>query len=215
MKNEIMDYFGNPNIGLYIYTNNKYAIVAAAFSKEDVKRIEDTLGVKAIQTTIAGTNLVGIFCSGNDDVLLVPNIINDNEKKLLDDNNIKYEIINTKFTALGNNMFCFKDKCYINPRLEQTAKDYLKEIFSEYVELTIASQDNVGAMIALNSKGVAINPNVKDEELEKLNFDNVEKITVNSGNKFIRSGIVVNDHGLIVGDNSTGVELADLYQLFK
>jgi len=218
MNNEVMDYFGNPNIGLYVYTNNKYAIVSAAFSEDDVRKIASTLNVKVIQTTLAGTNLSGIFCVGNDNVLLLPNIVTEKELKVLDDNEIKYEVINTKFTALGNNMFCFNDICFINQRMEAEVKEKLKKLFSKVIELTIATQDNIGSMIALNSKGIAVNLNITDDELSKIESElkqNIEKLTVNSGNKFIRSGVVVNDNGLIVGDISTGVEMADLYQLFK
>lgn len=64
-----------------------------------------------------------------------------------------------------------------------------------------------------NSKGAVVHPGATEEEMERvsevLGVD-VEVGTVNRGSPYVGVGIVVNSKGAVVGEDTTGPELARL-----
>lgn len=224
-RNIMKDFFGNPNVGLSCFATNTYGLVASNLLDNDIKEISEVLKVDLIEATISGTTLVGVFCAGNDKYLFVPNIIYDNElkyiKEQLKDKDVEVIVLDTSFTALSNNLIFIDDVCFVNPEIENSAVEQLKKYFSKIINLTIAGLDNIGAMASHNNRGLVVNNHIKDDELnvliENTKFDESTIVlsTINNGNTFVSSGIILNDNGLIVGDSSTGVEITDLYQTFR
>jgi len=84
-------------IGLFGLLTDKYCILSY-----DFPNIE--LDVPVLRAKIYSTDLTGIFCVGNSNGLLVPDIIeNDEEKKIKDfckKNDINFGKISTDFNAL-------------------------------------------------------------------------------------------------------------------
>lgn len=224
-RNIMKDFFGNPNVGLFCFATNTYGLVSSTLMEADIKELSDVLNIDLVETTISGTSLVGVFCAGNDKLLFLPNVINPTEiahiKKELKSKDVEVIILDTMYTALNNNMVCIDDVCFVNPDLEDTVIKTLEEYFSKVIKITIASLNNIGAMMSHNSKGLVINNHIKDDELNVIlnnsKFDEKTMVlsTINNGNTFISSGIIVNDFGLVVGDSSTGVEITELYQIFR
>ena len=60
---------GEDFVGLLGFASDKYAIVAPGF--KDVS----ALNVPTIKTTIYGTNMLGLFCAGNSNGILIPYFI--------------------------------------------------------------------------------------------------------------------------------------------
>ena len=73
-----VNYNGNPNIGLFCHVNDKYCLVPHAFPENLLKIFKEVFQVPIYEVKAAGTELLGVFFSGNDDVLLVPKIKIDN-----------------------------------------------------------------------------------------------------------------------------------------
>jgi len=70
--------------GNLVLVNDKGAVVDPRFKPNDIKLIQDTLGVEAIQTEIAALPYVGsLACVTNKGVLVHP-MIKDEEKKIIE-----------------------------------------------------------------------------------------------------------------------------------
>jgi len=222
-KSDTMNFFGNPNVGLFMFVTNKYGLIASSIKDTDIKQLEKIFGIDLIQVSVSGTNLVGVFCAGNDDHLFLPSIIHDNELKYIKeklDGICKVIVLDTDYTALGNNMICTKNACLVNPEFEDAAIQELGKIFDDVVKVKVDGLNNIGSMIVINSKGLFINHLVKDDEFEIIKKvtgfgeDTIMKSTTNNGNSFVSSGLVANDKGMLIGDASTGVEMQDAFTIF-
>jgi translation initiation factor 6 len=213
---------GNPNVGLYVYATDSYAIVGRDVSPSQAEEIGKILDVPIFHMNIAGTSLVGVFLAGNDKCLLVPSIAFDSEIKKIDEISKKigfhYEIINTDLTALGNNILCNNKGCMVNPDFPKAVREEIANAVKVPTkEGKIAGLPTVGSLAAMNDKGCAIH---RDSEKFEIDFVSslldieCEEATVNLGNPFVKSGIIVTNKGFIVGSASGGPEIVYLEQLF-
>jgi len=68
----------------------------------------------------------------------------------------------------------------------------------------------VGSCIVLNSKGCLVNIDIEEKEIkevEKLLGLSAGISSVNRGNPYVRSGIICNSNGYILGGETTGAEV--------
>ncbi|MBR9676445.1 translation initiation factor IF-6 [Candidatus Woesearchaeota archaeon] len=201
----------NPNIGLLGFCTDKYCLVGREVSKRHLKEIEETLKVPVHSLNIAGTSLLGVFLSGNSTCLLVPSIAFESELRILDKLKINYEVIKTNHTALGNNVLCNDKGLILSDELEQNAaKQIQKALGLKPINSKIAGLSIVGALVAHNDKGGLIHRDAEKKEIklvEKTLGVKVEIGTLNFGSPYIRSGVIVNKNGFLVGDLTTGPEV--------
>ena len=205
--------YGNINIGVYVFTNNHLALVPPNIEDKHKKIIIETLNVEVHEVKVADSALIGILIAGNDNGILLPRIVRDEEykhiKRLLD---INVGILHSRFTALGNIILTNNKVALVHPELENEAITVIKDFLGveEVVKGTIAKLPVVGSVAVLNSKGCAVHPDASEEDikmLEELFKVNVGIATVNFGVTFLRSGIIANDHGALVGEATTGPEM--------
>jgi len=205
---------GNPNVGLCGYATDEYCLIGAEFTKEQAKEIETVMKVPVHRISMCGTALIGVFVAGNSNCLLVPGIAFDYELKILDRLGIRYKVLDTKLTALGNNILCNDFGCLVNQEFPESEIKIIKEALDVPVKTgTIATFDIVGVMAALNRKGGVINRDVKDKELdiiEDLLHIGLTRGTVNIGTPQTRSGLFCNTDGFIVGEVSSGPEIINI-----
>ena len=224
MKAYRTDYQGNPNIGLFIFCNDKVCIVGRGFNKKQVEDIEKVMGVPVYQMSMVGTELIGLFITGNNKTIIAPAIMYSTEKKILKEicekNNLRLEIINTKLTALGNNILCNDSGCIINHEFEEDSKIQIRDVFgNEHGTVlfgTISCLDIVGSLAASTNKGALVSPEIEDKELEileKLLKCKVVKGNIN-GTPYVRSGLVANSNGVIVSEYSLGDEALNIKEAF-
>jgi len=206
-----LDFNGNINIGLNGYCNNEYCLVSKDISENSIELLEKVLKVPVHQISIAGTSLIGVFLAGNKNKLLVPNIAFESELKALDELKIKYEVIDTKYTALGNNVLCNDEGAIVNSEIEEKARKQIEKALQvNIITGEIASLEIVGALCAHNSTKGLIHRDALDKEIElvektlKLELDIG---TLNFGSPYINSAILVNDNGFVCGTATTGTEM--------
>ena len=209
----ITNFNSNPNVGLYGYCNDEYCVIGKEIQKKVCKKIEKIIEVPVHRLNIAGTSLLGVFCVGNKNNLLLPNIVFEDELKILDKLGIKYTIIDTKLTALGNNILANNKGALVNPYFTDSAiKQIKKALKVDLKKATISELDNIGSLAVLNKKKCLISKFAKDSEIkivEKLLGVKCTQGTLSFGLPYISSGILVNSHGFIISDQSTGIEIAD------
>jgi translation initiation factor 6 len=205
------NYNANPNLGLFCYATDKYCLVPRDLQSRIKKEIEEALKVPVHEMTAAGTTLLGIFFNGTDDVLLVPKIMFDHELEELKRLKIDYRIVDSELTALGNNMLVGKHACIASPEYDKETLKDLEVWLKMPVKIgKISELDTVGSLAVGNSKGCLVSSDIKDFEKKFLKDNlkvNITTGTINFGSPYVKSGIVCNSFGFVVGDASGGPEI--------
>ncbi|MBS1266348.1 MAG: Translation initiation factor 6 [Candidatus Woesearchaeota archaeon] len=209
---DILSFRGNPNIGLFTYCNDKFCLVGNSVREDNVEKLKKNLEVDVHQIRLAGTDLVGVFAAGNNNCLLVPDIVFEQELKVLDKLDINYKIINTKLTALGNNILCNEHGAIINSDFEDSAAQQIEEALQVRVKKAdIASLNIVGALCVCREKKGLVSINASKNEIqfiyEFLGF-NCTPTTISRGTPYLKSGIINNSKGMLISELSTGVEIS-------
>ncbi|MEA3254559.1 MAG: translation initiation factor IF-6 [Candidatus Altiarchaeota archaeon] len=199
---------GEDLLGLLGLATDSYAILSSNFKDVSV------LGVPVIKTKVYGTNLIGLFCAGNSQGLLVPYFIDDEKineiKKTLSESGVDVKIskINDRFTALGNLVACNDNAALISPKFSDLSvfKDVLDV---EIIQRDVAGHEEVGSCCVATNKGFLTHPDAEEELKE---FSDIFKVngkagSVNLGFPFIGSGLIANSSGYITGLRTTGIEL--------
>jgi translation initiation factor 6 len=215
----LSDMFGDPNVGIFSFANDKIAILPAGVPLKKISSFHETLGVESCAVGIAESRLVGIYVTGNSNAVLVPYITSKDEVKQLRLTGAHVEIINEKRTALGNIILCNDHGAIIDPRLKHSTVAALEEMLDVPVRSsTIGGLPHVGALATASNKGVLANPIISESESRTISNVlgvPVSKGTVNSGVPYPKAGLVVNSQGAIVGSNTLGSELITLSNAFQ
>ena len=127
-------------------------------------------------------------------------------------------VIDTRYTALGN-MIATNDKgAVVSPLF---SKEHVKEIADalgvETVQKRVAGYDQVGAMIVATDNGAVIHPETDERDIKTISNTlgvHVEAATINGGVPFVSSGILANNHSLVVGKMTSGPEIMMLTRAF-
>ena len=85
-----MNINGNPYIGVYCHVNEEFALVPHNFSKKLISAITECLDVEVIQTTIAGSPLIGVLTCSNSHGIVVTNFAEEEELEPLKE---RYNIV--------------------------------------------------------------------------------------------------------------------------
>ncbi|MGC8542939.1 MAG: translation initiation factor IF-6, partial [Vulcanisaeta sp.] len=200
------------------FTNNVLTAVPIDVPDKVVNSIRDTLGTEVIKISLAKSPLIGIFMVGNDNGVLIPSIVTEDEVNELRKYGLNVSIIKTKYTAIANLVLTNNKRTIISPIIE---KEYVNEIRdalgTEVIVDEICGTYLVGSIAVANDKGILLSPDAKEEDVRKVRdfFNvNVDVGTVNRGRSFIRGGLVVNNRGGLVGNDTTGFEIVRIMQVF-
>lgn len=201
----------NPNIGLYAIATDKYCLVPYSTYPEEIEKIKDILKVPVHKISIAGTDLIGVFCAANNNMLLVPEIIYDTEERELKKLNIPYTIIQSHHTALGNDILTNDTACFVSDEFSADVKKRIRQALGTILRPgTIGGVFVVGSSAVLNDKGMLIHRDATPSEIkylkETFNLP-IDIGTVNMGSPYIRSGVLINKNGYLIGISSGGPEI--------
>ncbi|MBC8494759.1 translation initiation factor IF-6 [archaeon] len=211
MATTMMDFNNNPNVGLFGFATNNYILVGKEISDETVKEIKRIFELPVHKINIAGTSLIGVFIAGNDDVILVPGITFESELEELDKLKIKYKVLKTDLTCLGNNIIVSESGVLVNENFSTSDIKIIKEVFGLPVEkMSIANTEIPGACIVTNRDKALIHRDTSSYEIKFI--EKVLKVktipgTVNLGVPYVRSGILCNKKSMIIGESSGPAEI--------
>lgn len=213
MNVAIMDLNGNSNIGLYMFVNDKFLLLGEEVPESFDETLKKVFEVPIHRISIAGTSLIGVFVAGNNEKIIIPHIVFDEETDVLTKLGIDFEVIETRLTCLGNNLFVSNNAIYANP---EYAPEQLKKIAKYFdmktVKLEFEEIKTVGNLIVINEskmKGLIAN-DLQDEDIEKLSKQTGLELTpcsVNMGGQYLGAGIVCNKNGFIIGKSSGAAEI--------
>ena len=127
-------------------------------------------------------------------------------------------VLDTKFNALGN-VICVNDKgAIVSPWLSKEDCQTISDVLGvETVQKRIAGFNQVGSVMVSNDSGAVIHPEANEEDMKM--FANVlgvkiEHSSINNGIPYVSSGILANNHSIVVGSLTTGPEIMMLTRAF-
>lgn len=215
----LSDIFGDPNVGIFSFANERIAVLPAGLSAKKLASYRETLEVEPCSVGIAESRLAGIYITGNSNTLIVPYITTKDELKTLRRSKIPVVVLKENKTALGNLVLCNDYGAVLDPRLKsKTVETIAKALKVPTSPGTIAGLPHVGALATASNNGVLANPKIKEDEKKKLGETlgvPVYSGTVNSGVPYPKCGLVVNSKGAIVGSHTLGSELLTVSSVFK
>ncbi len=215
----LSDVFGDPNVGIFSFANEKLAILPAGVSSKKLASFRQALGVDAYGVGIADSRLVGIYVTGNSNSIILPYITTEPELKMLEATGVNVEVLPERRTALGNIILCNDYGAVLDPRLKTATVDMINKLLDVPVSTgTIGGLPHVGALATASNNGVLANPVIVESEMKRISQAlgvPVEKGTVNSGIPYPKCGVVVNSKGAVVGSHTLGAELLALSRVFQ
>lgn len=212
----ILNFNGDPNLGIHGFATDSYCILGKSVPEKHIKFLQEIFDVPLIKASIYGTDLIGIFCAGNSNILLIPKIIFKKElehlKHALKELKIEICIFDTKHTALGNNLLLNDHVIFASTRFSRREIQSLKKLFGLPIKQTdLAGVPTPGSIGVITNKGGIFSTNLSEQDIEFLESILGFEIgigTVNMGNPFISAGLVANSNGFAVGDRSSGFEIS-------
>ena len=213
------DVYRGPNLGVYISVNDSTVLVPMGFAKTKAEKLAKYLDVDYLYASIANTRLIGALCVMNNKGLLLPKTAFQNEydslKKELD---LEVGVLDSKFSALGN-VVCANDKgAVVSPWLSNEDCKMISDVLGvEVLQKKIAGFNQTGVVMVANNSGAAIHPEADEEDMKT--FSNllgvkVEQSSINNGIPYVSSGILANNHNIVVGSLTTSPEIMMLTRAF-
>jgi translation initiation factor 6 len=214
-----MNFHGDHNLGLFGKACDKFFVLTNFVTDKNLKKLEEVLKSKSFKTTITNTDLVGIFTAFNSNGILLPRIVTKielaNFKKLAESLGINRVILKSRFTALGNLILCNDKGAVISKNLRAEKKKIEDCLGVETEYATISNMNVLGTSGIATNKGCLVHRDADESEIEKI--QEVLKVktdigTANFGSPFVGSCIIANSHGAVIGESTTGAELARIQE---
>ena len=213
------DVYRGPNLGVYINVNDSVVLVPMGYAKSKAEKLAKYLDADVLYTSIANTRLIGILSVMNNKGILLPKTAYQDEYNFLKkETDLEIGVLDSKFTALGN-VICANDKgAVVSPWLSQHDCQTISDVLGvEVIQKRIAGFNQTGVVIVANNSGAAIHPEADEEDMKT--FSNllgvkIEQSSINNGTPYVSSGILANNHALVVGSLTTGPEIMMLTRAF-
>ncbi|MFH0885280.1 MAG: translation initiation factor IF-6 [Candidatus Micrarchaeota archaeon] len=207
-------YFGNPWIGMFIKTNDRFTVMPIDTMEKVETIVRERLKTEVIKLGVADSNLLGVYIALNSNGVILPNVARESEISALKQLGLNVYISKDKHNANGNNIAVNDKGGIINPYVERDeAKAISDALGVELVPLGIAGFTTVGSACIATNSGFLAHYKSSDDDLrmlkDALKVDG-SKGTVNTGTGFVAYGAVVNRNGYVVGENTTPYEIGRL-----
>ena len=203
------DYMGNPFLGLYISTNNQFTFVPRDTPDSLVSKIKETLDTDVVKTAIYNSNLIGLFSAMNDKVLVLPDVAYNDEVNILSE--YFDEIISLSgSTAVGNLITMNDNRMVVSPIIGDSSIQHMSDFGMDIYVTKIGNMDVTGSLALLTDHGYLFGSVISDKELNDLSAflgTDGAVTTVNYGIPMVKSGVVANNSGALVGSLTTPFEM--------
>ena len=213
------DVYRGPNIGVYIAVNDDFVFVPQGFAESKADHLAEYLDASPLYCSVANTRLIGSLMAVNNKGVLLPTTAFAGEYDFLKkQTDLNVGVLDSKYTALGN-VICANDKgAIVSPWLSKDDVQTIQDIMGvEVVQKRISGLNQAGTMMVANNTGAVIHPEANEEDMKM--FANVlgvkiEHATINNGIPYVKSGILANNKGVVVGTLTTGPEIMMLTRAF-
>ncbi|MDQ2050860.1 translation initiation factor IF-6 [Natronolimnohabitans sp. A-GB9] len=203
---------GSAYVGVFARATDSCVLVRPDVDDDVVADLTDELEVPAICTTVGGSSTVGALATGNENGLLVSSRILEYEREELEEQvDVPVAELPGNINAAGNVVLANDYGAYVHPDLPRETIQIVKDTLEVPVERgDLAGVRTVGTAAVATNSGVLCHPKATDEELDALEeaLDvRADVGTVNYGAPLVGSGLIANESGYVVGEDTTGPEL--------
>lgn len=212
--------YSGPNIGLYTAVNDKQVFVPNGFAKTTAKKLASYLDVDTVYTSMANTRLLGVMMVINNQGVLLPSNVSQHEYDLIKKSTgLNVDILDSKHNALGN-LICANDKgAIVSPIIPKEKMKKIEDVLGvEVIQKKVAGYHQVGVVIVATMQGGVIHPEADDDDIKTISNVlgvNIEPATINGGIPYVHSGILANNHNMVVGYHTAGPEIMMLTRAFS
>ncbi len=215
-----VDYNSNPNIGILAAANDSVAVVPRDAPESFVEAARKALTVEVVRTNLCRTSLIGAMLAINNHGAVVSNHAERSEVEALESAGLSVAVVNEKHNALGNLILASDEGALVFKGLRKATKRAVKEVMGcEVTEVTSLGRfRTVGSIGVATQRGALLHPSLGEAELELVEEAlgvKAEIGTVNMGVGFVKTGIVVNSKGALLGSATTGPEIMRIQETFE
>lgn len=204
-----VDFAGNPYLGVFCAANDRLLVASRQIPRKDLSKAEKILGVRAVQSTLGGSTVIGAVLVMNSNAAIVTNFTQPEEVASLQ--GMEVHIIDHRLNAVGNNILVNDQGGICHPGYDQRALKELEDFLGvELVRGTLGRMKTVGSAGVANNRGAICHPLSTVAELRLV--EEVMRVkaviaTANYGIPQLGACVVANDRGAIVGTPTTPIEL--------
>jgi translation initiation factor 6 len=203
---------GSSYVGVFARATNDCLLVRPDADADLVDALGEELGVPTVATTVGGSGTVGALATGNENALLVTSRSTAREREAIGAvTDLPVYELPGRINAAGNVVLANDYGAYVHPELSDDAVAVVREALSVPVERgDLADVRTVGTAAVATNRGALCHPKSREPELEALEEllgVRADIGTVNYGAPLVGSGLVANDAGYVVGEDTTGPEL--------
>lgn len=213
------DLYRGPNIGVYAATNDKTLLLPMGFAPEKATKLARHLEARHVYSSVANTRLLGTLIIMNNNGLLLPKTaFADEYAHLKSETGLNVEVLDSRFTALGN-MICANDRgAIVSPLLSPDDCRVISDVLGvETIRSRVAGMYQTGSAMIANNTGAIIHPEADEEEMKtfaNLLGVHIEHGSINNGIPYVSSGILANNNSVVVGSLTTGPEIMMMSRAF-
>ncbi|ELZ19046.1 translation initiation factor IF-6 [Natrinema limicola] len=203
---------GSAYVGVFARATDSCVLVRPDVDDDVIADLTDELEVSAVPTTVGGSSTVGALATGNENGLLVSSRVLEYERETIEEAvDVPVAELPGTINAAGNVVLANDYGAYVHPDLPREAVQIVTDTLDVPVERgDLAGVRTVGTAAVANNTGVLCHPKATDEELDALEAAldvRADVGTVNYGAPLVGSGLLANDAGYVVGEDTTGPEL--------
>ena len=214
MNAMLLNFAGDPNIGLYAFSTEDICFIPKLKGWVE-KTITETLGIRTVQAAIAGTEILSIFAGGNSNGLVVSNLARKKEIDALK-RHTDVLVLEGRYTATGNIILANDRGCIISDKIRKCKgeiEDFLKVKTTVH---NIGKLDIVGSLSMATNRGCLVSKFASEKDIQIIEDSLGVKAgfaTVNFGSNFLKSGVIANSKGVIMGNETTSPEMQNITEV--
>jgi len=194
---------------VYAAVNEQLLIVGPEVPKRTARSMSEALEVRLVETTVAGSGVVGALVAMNSNGAVVSGLVEAPELRRL--GLPRATLITDRLNAAGNNVLCNDSGALVHPGFEDgTVREISNALGVPAERGTVAGIRTVGSAAVATNKGVLCHPHAKEEEMEVLRRVlrvPVSASTANYGTAQVGACVVANTRGAIIGSRTTPIEM--------
>jgi len=211
---------GNPYLGIFAAASESHLFIPPRVPKRVVKEISEALEVSPVQTTVAGTELVGTFLVANSHGVLVPQDATSSEMRTLKKGTgLDVQILDSRFNALGNLILGNDRGAIAGGVYREEALETISDALGVSTEVgSIDRLSIVGSLGQVSNLGGLVSPKAREDEIRLISraMDiRVERGTANFGVGNVGTCILANTKGVVAGTPTSGIEMGKIQQVFE
>ncbi|MFX0169990.1 MAG: translation initiation factor IF-6 [Candidatus Hodarchaeota archaeon] len=209
---------GSSNIGAFSRVTDTWLLQAPS-DPTTTRDLSSLFNMESVCTTIGHSTLVGILTAGNQNGILVPHIVLDEETEALESKlDLPVYPLKSKLTALGNLILSNDHAALVSPEFNKTDLRAIQDALGVEIESKLLADSGlVGSHGVVTNKGLLAHTSLSDEEQEWLaSFFSVgvEVGTINCGVPYISIGLLASSQAAAAGFETTGPELMRITEAF-